>query len=558
MPDAWDHFAAVKMDFFRILALGQVVLVGVRNNSGTSRFSADLKRVPALVPGIAGILAGVVALGFSISGHGKPLAVLDGLLASGLFVMLVAEGDRVLAGKMLTIYAGSAGLAAVYGLAQYSGFDLFEWKRAFAGSAPASTFGNPLFLGDGLACALPIAVMGLFSSRRYFRVLFLFLALILAAGLLVSQARGAWAGAFVSLAVLFVLIGGATVIRNSWVRVFGVGLAVIVFWGFHPDPLNPGGDPVFRKAEVLVRQGAGGLRGRFLLWESTALMMRENPVFGAGRGEFPGRYNLFQGPLLAAPKYAGLEYHSTGHAHQDYLQMGAESGVMGLGLFLWLVVSVVAGYRRKIPDLKAVNYRTVAIGGLAVFLVDGFFNGPFHVPPSAQWVWLVMGISSLVPPGGGEARNVGRRRLPFLANVLLGLVVVMAARSFARDLVSEVYLREARLALDKNQAGIAVERAINSYALSAEDRRHRFVMGQAYYLAGRYGDAVEQFARDAEENPGMASTWHNLGLSLRQSGKFGLAVQSFERAALLDPTDGVIRELLRESGKASQAHKKGN
>jgi O-antigen ligase len=553
MPDAWSHFAPVKMDLFRILALGQAALFLAGTAGKGRRLGGAQRDLPALVPGFVLIVAGALAMAWAVGGHGKPLGVLDGILGAGLFLILAVTADSALAGKMLAVNAASAGLAAVYGLAQYSGFDLFAWRQGFAGSAPASTYGNPLFLGDGLAAALPFALLGMLSPSRKSRLYSLALSLVLSLGLLVAQARGAWLGALAGLAVFFALTLRDVGDRKAWFGAWLAGLAAIMLWAIFPGPLNPGGGGMFRKAQTLVEQGGGGFRGRLLLWESTGRMARNAPLFGAGAGEFAGRYNQYQGPLLASPRYAGLEYHSTGHAHQDYLQMAAETGVAGLGLFIWLVAAVLAGPGGvRGPASRA---RVAAVSGLTVLLVDGFFNGPLHVPPSAQWAWMLLGLAAAAPAGGAVAVPVRISRARY---ALLALALVLLARPFARDLVGEVYMRDAQAALEEGRPELALAGAVNSFALAVEDRRHCFLLGRAYYLSGRFSESAEQFAVDALENPGMASAWHNLGLSLAQVGRSGLAVQAFRRALLLDPTDQSLPGLIQEAEKAVRAVKKGN
>ena len=561
MPEAGDHFGPVKMDLFRILAFGQVCLFFLRVYGQPGLVAVSLKRIPAVMPGVVFIISGALSLVPALAGHGKPLALLDGMLAGGLFLVLVGTGTSGLAVEILAINAVAAGLASGYGLLQYSGVDLFAWSRGFAGSAPPSTYGNPLFLADGLASALPIAVAGTFSGRRKIRLGSLALSLILFAGLLVSQARGAWAGAIVGLAVLSWVIWRESRNRRIWFGALGTGLAVIVLGAVVLRPPAPGGDAVFQKAHALLEQGGAGFRGRFLLWESTALLARDNPVLGAGLGEFPGHYNLYQGPLLSSPRYTGLEYHSTGHAHQDYLQMVAESGIVGLGIFLWLVVAVMAGFIRdfRMEDGSWNTGRAAALAGLLVLLVDAFFNGPLHLPPSAQLAWLLLGMSCGLPGrDAGWRPPYSHRRTPPALIFLVGLVAVLVARPFARDLVGEVYMRDAQMAMEINLPEEALGGAIDSFALSIEDRRHRFLLGRAYYLAGRYDDSAEQFALDALENPGMASAWHNLGLSLLQVGRAGPAVQAFKRAAVLDPTDSSLPGLIKSAQKALLTGKKGH
>jgi len=651
MPEAWNSFAPVKADLFRVLAIAQLALFA-RGMAAIRLRGAS----PALVPAAAVVIASAVAIPVTPAREMVPL--LDGVLGAGLFLVLLLGRNPGLSGRMLAAGAGAAGLAACYGLAQFAGFDLFEMRGSFALGAPPSTYGNPLFLADGLAAALPVALAGIAVGGSRLRTAALILAVFLSGGLLVTQARGAWLGAAAGTTVLvaWLLARRRSAVRAGLPWIAGLAAAALLLAAALsiPGPLNPGGMSAGKSAASLLSPLGGGFRGRFLLWQATALLVRERPLGGWGAGEFPRRYGDYQGKLMTEARFAGLEYHSTGHAHQDALQLAAERGIVGLGLMIWLVVCVAAVFIRETPRNWAGNStpsprrgegageesskggggigvaspeslpglpgsltlsgqdslsryagegviyrwgeegvtRAAAAAGAAALLVDGLFNGPGHLQPTAPWLWLLLalvcgrnelgknnlalsrgsgrgegegvgdlgrdtGIASTLTLSAGDSlsRSAGEGGSGkpgygwkmHMTDALLVALVVFLALPFVRDLAGESYLRNAKLAVESGDFAAALRPALDSAVLCAGDRRHRFLLGQINYGLGRYSEAVECFMADTEENPGLASGWQNLGLSLLRVGRPEGARDAFRSALALNPGAVELPGLIREA-----------
>ena len=90
-------------------------------------------------------------------------------------------------------------------------------------------------------------------------------------------------------------------------------------------------------------------------WEGAVQVFEEHPILGAGFGV---------GDLEAGLKAAGRE----SPAHSDYLRVLADTGVLGLVAYAWLLIAtglaVLTAYRRSTSSLG----RSVALAFLAVWL----------------------------------------------------------------------------------------------------------------------------------------------------------------------------------------------
>ncbi|MFH1724279.1 MAG: O-antigen ligase family protein [Elusimicrobiota bacterium] len=81
---------------------------------------------------------------------------------------------------------------------------------------------------------------------------------------------------------------------------------------------------------------------RPLLWKSAAAVAADHPIFGEGPGQFDRGFLRHNFPSSSGswPTRFGMR---SGHAHSELLQMAAETGLPGLGLFL---AALLATWRR--------------------------------------------------------------------------------------------------------------------------------------------------------------------------------------------------------------------
>ena len=90
--------------------------------------------------------------------------------------------------------------------------------------------------------------------------------------------------------------------------------------------------------------------GRLLIWKISSRIMFHNPVTGTGIGKFSAVYGEEQAGYFAAKERSRSEIMVADcptMAFNDYLQIGAALGIIGLALFLLIIVSAFCGYIRS-------------------------------------------------------------------------------------------------------------------------------------------------------------------------------------------------------------------
>ena len=284
----------------------------------------------------------------------------------------------------LGIFLFSACATCVDAVLQFhvTGTSIFRSRHIVRGGA-TSGFAHPNGLGAYLTVVIPLALAYCFSRRgnKIVRLLLIGFFAIAAWAVVVTFSRGAWVGAGVG--ILFVLYA----LRRTYTLWF---VALMLIAGFCAFAFSSGNARrVIRIDTENISQTA---HWRLGLWADSITMIKERPLFGHGTNTF---MRLFQGyRRKAGGKY---DYDPT-YAHNCYLQLAAETGLIGFGVFVWILarffkktVAVMrAGIRQRF-DMAIVLAGITA--GICGYLTHSFFDTNFYSLRLAALLWLLVGMA---------------------------------------------------------------------------------------------------------------------------------------------------------------------
>ncbi len=263
-----------------------------------------------------------------------------------LYVLVANELSGPWRRVLVAVLLGTGALAAVQGIAQFllqSGpeeFILFgRFMRAYG------TFEQPNPYAGYLGLTLPVAVgmifAGLVTTDRRIQTRWLVWAggtgVLMAAALVMSWSRGAWLGAAAALGVIVI----AVVARSGRTAVLGMVLVVLLAYLVLASGLSLLPPSVVQRfSDFVPYLGVLDVRGmevtdanyavleRMAHWQSALAMWTDHPWFGVGIGNYEVAYAQYALPQWSLP---------LGHAHNYYLNIGAEAGAIGLLAYLGLV-----------------------------------------------------------------------------------------------------------------------------------------------------------------------------------------------------------------------------
>jgi O-antigen ligase len=109
-----------------------------------------------------------------------------------------------------------------------------------------------------------------------------------------------------------------------------------------------------------------------------------DPVFGTGAGT-----HVYYGRLFRRPR---LQNADPIHAHNDYLEMLADTGVVGMALFVWMLVGVFRSGFSKVMDRDDEEGRLLtlaALTGIVGILIHSFIDFNLHIPANAALFFVL-------------------------------------------------------------------------------------------------------------------------------------------------------------------------
>ena len=218
-------------------------------------------------------------------------------------------------------------------------------------------------------------------------------AAIMAATIFLSASRGGMIAVVVELAVLTVLVIRHKVpvssqkkkIQFAVVGVFAVVLAGLLWW--------LGGSQLTSRVSSIATETHTELSGgmRLSIDRDALQMFRHKPIFGWGLGTFPTVYPQFR---------SFYTNFFVNEAHNDYLQLLSEMGLLGFGMMIWFLAVLFKNARRKIADWTSDVTSAVTLAcvlGVIGILVHSFFDFNLQIPANAAFFYVLCTLAAAPP-----------------------------------------------------------------------------------------------------------------------------------------------------------------
>lgn len=236
----------------------------------------------------------------------------------------------------IVVMMGLAGISqAILGYAQVF---LHLGPASFVRDASLRVYGtfsqpNPYAGYINIILALALALL-LFGHNWTTRILSAGVALPLAGVEYYSQSKGGWLA--IAVAVLFMLATGLPRIRVLLSTAFIIAMCIVVayFSGKIPSNLI---NPILTKIGVINISFANpspdnyANSERVAHWVAGINMFLASPLLGVGMGNYQYAYPAYHQGIFVLP---------LGHAHNYYINIAAEAGLLGLTAFIFCLLAI--------------------------------------------------------------------------------------------------------------------------------------------------------------------------------------------------------------------------
>jgi len=232
-----------------------------------------------------------------------------------------------------------------------------------------SSFGSPNGLAAFLAMAIPIGFFVWFKKNRWSpaSVLLALMLILFGVSFILTLSRAALLGLFISV--------GAVVLVSQKKRIL---IPVLL-------------SPLLLLASKTLRDNFFAslslkditIAERFRFWETTLRMIKDHPWLGNGVNTY----------YLKFAAFAPAEETYRGYAHNCYLQMWGEVGILGLLAFMTpLLVILIKDLFGPRSAKQGLDLKDVLFVGLGAFLVQSFFDTNFYALQASILFWIFWGM----------------------------------------------------------------------------------------------------------------------------------------------------------------------
>ncbi|MBS4029685.1 MAG: O-antigen ligase family protein [Ignavibacteriales bacterium] len=285
--------------------------------------------------------------------------------------------------NFLTLLAAGS-CAAALTVEFYSGFGITI--LADSSRQLISTFGNTTYFGGYLVMLIPFIAAQLFlestSGRK--KILLCILLAVLLGMLLLTRTRSAWIGlafggvTFISLTIpLLKEKYNSKKIRNVFFIALASTALLLLYFS----------ETIIQRFSILFTEQSSFIR-RIEFYESAWKAFLSSPVFGNGFGSFEVFYPLFRSNEYWMSKSEDIVVH----AHNEYLEILSECGILGFVAFCALLFYV----GKKTKDSISFSHssdRFIVVGlvsGIVASLVDNLGNVSLRIIPVQLTWWLMV------------------------------------------------------------------------------------------------------------------------------------------------------------------------
>lgn len=212
------------------------------------------------------------------------------------------------------------------------------------------------------------------------------MALVMAASVVMAASRGGLLAIGVEVAVLVIATAALHGRRRAVVGLLAsVALIAGFIWFVGSAEVLDRFTQIGRPGAATVEEVSGH---RLEAWTGSMEIFRQNWVLGTGLDTFE-------------PHFRGVRQYYTDkvwtHAHNDFLQFVAETGVVGTALGVWLLAAAIREIVRNLRRTAQTTTGAVLIGmacGCLGFMVHGWLDFNFHVPANAASFAVLAAIAS--------------------------------------------------------------------------------------------------------------------------------------------------------------------
>ncbi len=267
---------------------------------------------------------------------------------------------------------------------------------------------------------------------------------------------------------------------------------------------DKGSDAIARATTITAGVSDDSVNQRLRYYEDVLTHISSNFIFGVGLGNW---------------KIKSIDYDSKDisgyvvpyHAHSDFIQLGAELGIIGfllyLGVFIWATYFVFFIIKYSSISIEEKVFLYLILVALAIYSVDANLNFPIARPQVlVVWAIIIALINFYYKKNFKSQKNLSKRSLQIYSFLGIGLISlvpsVYVTNSVYKSLKGQMFLLQD---FNSNQFNVPINQVDNIVPdipnISVTTLPLNSVKARYYLNAKKYDKAISLVENGTSANP---------------------------------------------------------
>ncbi len=446
--------------------------------------------------------------------------------------------------QVLTALFTAAFLVAILGISQH----LFGLSSIPQIAPPSANFANKNMAVHFIVLLFPIGGFLFLTTEKNTTAWTTSLMLsLIVVYLIYTQTRAGWLAVTCQCLLFTILSKTARVnfasfwsIQKKWALFTGL-LIVLTMTNIGPAGFTPGYEAVGRR----VASNAS-VQIRFAIWADTLTLIQQHPLLGVGLGNLKVYFPSVQKESIS------LYTQYLKDAHNDYLQIWAELGLVGLTLFACLIGSLGVFLFKTLKNFTGDLPKTLEFQAMGLSLMGVGINALFCFPleriiPLFTIMVMLGLLASLARDKGTDKPIHVPKRFPAYAGIVLLVFAPIIVADNLKTIAANHFCLKTSIATVENNWKDVIDNGTKGLYFQPNDVTPHSYIGPAYLALGNYNEALPHLLTMLEKFPYNYITLLNTGTAYYGLRDYHKAQQYFAQTVQIAPIDGAAHDQL---GKA--------
>ncbi len=280
------------------------------------------------------------------------------------------------------------------------------------------------------------------------------------------------------------------------------------------------------------------LTARIDYWKSSVEMIKDKPLFGYGLGTFG----------IVYPKYRITNAEETQFAHNTYLQIWVETGLVGFISYTAIWLLAIGAFIKK-TFKNGLSFPQTAAGlAILAFAMHNIVDFDFSIPALSFMAFYFVGLSDTY--NTDKTFNLSLHKNKLIILLVCALFTIITHKFITGYLDAQAYYDAARCVYketrDANNALLLLDKALKK---NNDNAKIHFLAATIFLNENDIETAIEFFRKAVERDWHRASYHYQLGLAYLKSSKNDArdkAIIEFSKAIEYNPQKQEYKKIYHE------------